>query len=130
MEKIFQEQPVLFSKDLYKTIERYEKENNVILLKEETRPIFQRFCDQNPDMEVSVDDVMQLVRRLQAPSQSVPPPPVGSTAASESTGTRRSMIKFGTVRSSARPLGPPTRKKNFRNREPIMATVENDVCPI
>ncbi|CAG8564695.1 7415_t:CDS:10 [Diversispora eburnea] len=126
LEKIFQNLTVLFSKDLYKTIERYEKDNNVTLLKDETRPIFQKFCDQNPDMEVSVDDVMQLVKRLQAPSQSSPTPPVGSNVASESTGTRRSMIKFGTVRSSVRSLGPTRKNRsNFRNREPV-TTVEND----
>ena len=104
-------------------IEKFEGNQHSSLLKDDTRPIFQMFCEQNPDMEVSVDDVLQLITRLQpsAPSNSTT---VGSTASSEPMTTRRSVTKFGSVRSNWRNRPTPV-----GNRDSSMAIPqEADVC--
>ncbi|CAG8541232.1 4803_t:CDS:10, partial [Scutellospora calospora] len=89
------------SKDLFKIIEAFESEQKTTLLKDEGRLTLQMFCEQNPDMEVSVEDVLQLVTRLQAP-------PLTSNAVSEQP-TRNSKIKLGSIRSAWRP-SPRTHK--------------------
>lgn len=91
----------IVSRDLFSMIEKFERNQTSRLLKDDTRPMFQMFCEQNPDMEVSVDDVLQLITKLQpsAPSNNTT---VGSTASSEPMTPRRSVTKFGSVRSNWR----------------------------
>ncbi|GES93865.1 annexin family protein [Rhizophagus clarus] len=91
----------IVSRDLFSMIEKFERNQTSSLLKDDTRPMFQMFCEQNPDMEVSVDDVLQLITKLQpsAPSNNTT---VGSTASSEPMTPRRSVTKFGSVRSNWR----------------------------
>ncbi|CAG8500791.1 12211_t:CDS:10, partial [Acaulospora colombiana] len=116
----------IVSKDLFNMIERFENEQSVSLLKDDTRPIFQMFCEQNPDMEVSIEDVLQLIAKLQTPAQLAPAIPTNSTVSTDSTSTRKLTTKFKSYRLPVRHLVGPERnnKSNFRNREPI--TSEND----
>ncbi|CAG8488618.1 16339_t:CDS:10 [Acaulospora morrowiae] len=118
----------IVSKDLFKMIERFENEQKVILLKDDARPVFQMFCEQNPDMEVSIDDVLQLVTRLQTPGQLAPATPASSSVSTDPTSSRRSMIKLGSLRSSVRSsVGyGKNNRPNLRNREPAIASSEND----
>jgi hypothetical protein len=97
-------------------IEKFEKNQTSSLLKDDTRPMFKTFCEQNPDMEVSVDDVLQLITKLQpsAPSNNTT---VGSTASSEPR-----IIKFRSFRSNVR-------SKRVGNRDGSMVIPqETDVC--
>ncbi|CAB4462441.1 unnamed protein product [Rhizophagus irregularis] len=111
----------IVSRDLFSMIEKFERNQTSRLLKDDTRPMFQMFCEQNPDMEVSVDDVLQLITKLQpsAPSNNTT---VGSTASSEPMTPRRSVTKFGSVRSN-------WRNRHVGNRDGSMSIPqETDVC--
>jgi len=101
----------IVSRDLFSMIEKFERNQPSSLLKDDTRPIFQMFCEQNPDMEVSVDDVLQLITRLQpsAPSNNTT---VGSTTSSEPMTPRRSVTKFGSVRSNWRNRHAPVSNRD------------------
>ena len=104
-------------------IEEFERNQTSSLLKDDTRPIFQMFCEQNPDMEVSVDDVLQLITRLQpsAPSNNTT---VGSVASSEPMTPRRSVTKFGSVRSNWRNRHAPVGSRDGS----VAISQEADVC--
>ncbi|CAG8616355.1 19080_t:CDS:10 [Gigaspora rosea] len=86
------------SKDLFKIIETFETEQNNILLKDEDRSSLQLFCEQNPDMEVSVDDVLQLVTKLKTPQLNVTasPSPSSNIVSEQPT---KNKVKYGTLRS-------------------------------
>ncbi|RIB19830.1 hypothetical protein C2G38_1239942 [Gigaspora rosea] len=86
------------SKDLFKTIETFETEQTNILLKDEDRSSLQLFCEQNPDMEVSVDDVLQLVTKLKTPQLNVTasPSPSSNIVSEQPT---KNKVKYGTLRS-------------------------------
>ncbi|CAG8449804.1 24967_t:CDS:10 [Dentiscutata erythropus] len=101
------------SKDLFKIIEAFESEQKTILLKEEDRSSLQLFCEQNPDMEISVDDVLQLVTKLK-PQQTVTASSSSSTNVVSEQPTK-SKIKYGSIRS-AWPINRPS-PRNHKSRE-------------
>ncbi|CAG8638005.1 10401_t:CDS:10, partial [Racocetra fulgida] len=111
------------SKDLFKIIEAFESEQKTILLKDEDRTTLQMFCEQNPDMEVSVDDVLQLVTKLKTP-------PTNVTASSSSSSNvvseqpTKSKIKYGSIRS-AWPLNRPS-PRTHKSREALTISTEID----
>ncbi|KAF0359083.1 annexin family protein [Gigaspora margarita] len=101
------------SQDLFKIIETFESEQKTILLKDEDRSSLQLFCEQNPDMEVSVDDVLQLVTKLKTPQLNVTASPSPSSNVSEPP----KKIKFG---GSLRPN--PHRSRTHKNTESLYNT--------
>ncbi|CAG8545862.1 29702_t:CDS:10 [Racocetra persica] len=111
------------SKDLFKIIEAFESEQKTILLKDEDRTTLQMFCEQNPDMEISVDDVLQLVTKLKTP-------PTNVTASSSyssnvvSEQPTKSKIKYGSIRS-AWPLNRPS-PRTHKSREALTLSTEID----
>nr|CAG8525515.1 5130_t:CDS:10 [Entrophospora candida] len=99
----------IISRDLLSMIELFEKNQTTCLLKDDARKIFQMFCEQNPNMEVSVDDVLQLIAKLSAPSNCETAP-----LSNEQVTTRRPITKFGSVRTgwSNRTFSPPARSRD------------------
>ncbi|CAG8511257.1 11972_t:CDS:10 [Gigaspora margarita] len=102
------------SQDLFKIIETFESEQKTILLKDEDRSSLQLFCEQNPDMEVSVDDVLQLVTKLKTPQLNVTASPSPS---SNNVSEPPKKIKFG---GSLRPN--PHRSRTHKNTESLYNT--------
>ncbi|CAG8594140.1 10614_t:CDS:10, partial [Dentiscutata heterogama] len=110
------------SKDLFKIIEAFESEQKTILLKDEDRSSLQLFCEQNPDMEISVDDVLQLVTKLK-PQQTVTASSSSSTNVVSEQPTK-SKIKYGSIRS-AWPINRPS-PRNHKSREGLSSEIDGE----
>ncbi|CAG8488178.1 5972_t:CDS:10 [Funneliformis caledonium] len=82
------------TRDLLSMIELFERNQSESLLNDENRPTFQNFCEQNPDMEVSVDDVIQLIDKLR--------PSVPSNNNNKVTSGPITKTKFRSFRSNLR----------------------------
>jgi hypothetical protein len=111
----------IISRDLLSMIELFEKNQTTCLLKDDARKIFQMFCEQNPNMEVSVDDVLQLIAKLSAPSNCET-----ASLSNEQVTTRRPITKFGSVRTgwNNRTFSPPARSRDA----PMLIAPDTDVC--
>jgi hypothetical protein len=101
------------SKDLVSMIELFESNQHKRLLTEETRPTFRAFCLTNPDMEVSIDDIIELVDQLRPSAPSNLNDSAPSTPAREPEVTRprtTPITKFGYVRNkwNRRPSPSPS----------------------
>ncbi|KAG9293928.1 hypothetical protein G9A89_019266 [Geosiphon pyriformis] len=101
------------SKYLFPMIERFEANQPNSLLKDETRPIFQNWCETNADIEISVDEVLQLVAQLQPSlptNKSLLPSSTQTTSPEPSplAGRQRTtpITKFGSVRSNWKNISP------------------------
>ncbi|CAG8497867.1 4314_t:CDS:10 [Cetraspora pellucida] len=109
------------SKDLFKIIEAFESEQKANLLKDEDRTTLQMFCEQNPDMEVSVDDVLQLVTKLKTPPTNVTAS-LSSSSNVVSEQPTKSKIKYGSIRSAWNRPSPRT----YKSREALTISTEID----
>jgi hypothetical protein len=59
---------VLFTKDLLKLIDQYEDSQKVLLLTPEQKKVILPYTLSNPDLEMTADDILQLLKLLFPPS--------------------------------------------------------------
>ncbi|KAI7866633.1 hypothetical protein BDF14DRAFT_1727826, partial [Spinellus fusiger] len=77
----------IYTKDLLSLIHHYENENNVVLLTEDQKKAIESYCLCNPDLEMTADDILHLIRLIFSPS------PVSSISAP----TRHTGLSYSTV---------------------------------